>query len=278
MPYESYTQALRPKVQGTWNLHEMLSKTDLDFFVMLSSGAGVFGNGGQANYAAGSTFLDAIARHRTSLGLPAVSLDLGVIESVGYVAQNKELAARLERQGHMAIRENELLLLIQSAIMDRPQNVQESQTITGLTVGQDTAPWLRHDAKFSLVRMQQKASSPAGTDEDNEAKSLQSQLSRVESTQDAIGIISKAIATKLSNDFMIAESDINPDAPLSSYGVDSLVAVELRNWILTQARAEISIFDVLQSKTLIVLAEKVAVKSGCVAEKVKVETEGGGSK
>jgi len=89
MTFSDFEAALKPKVQGSWNLHEALP-SNMDFFVLLSSATGILGNRSQANYASGNTYQDALAKHRVSKGLPATSIDLGSILSVGYVAENKE--------------------------------------------------------------------------------------------------------------------------------------------------------------------------------------------
>jgi KR domain len=85
MTYEDWVSATRPKMQGSWNLHELLPN-DLSFFVLLSSSAGVIGARGQANYNAGNGFQDALAHHRRKMGLSAVSLDLGIILGAGVCA------------------------------------------------------------------------------------------------------------------------------------------------------------------------------------------------
>ena len=85
MSLDCYEDAVRPKVQGTLNLHQQLSPASLDFFILLSSCAGIIGNDGQANYASACTFQDAFARYCTRLGKPTRSLDLGMIEGAGYV-------------------------------------------------------------------------------------------------------------------------------------------------------------------------------------------------
>lgn len=256
MEYDSYVEALHPKVQGTWNLHKHFLDIPLDFFIMLSSAAGIEGNPGQANYAAGSTFLDAIARFRASRRMPGVTLDLGAIQDVGYVSENPDLAYRLEKLGHVFTREDEMLAMVESAILDPIREVQSSQVISGFS-----SALVSSDPKFSQFRHAVAAASGGAKSGAVVQSTLSDQLVAAKSMPDIIDIICKALVGKLSHDFMISDSDIDVNGSLASYGVDSLVAVELRNWVARQMKADISIFDVLQSKSLMILATKIAVKS-----------------
>ena len=111
MSYDQWVTATRPKVQGeleylgcvykkiltqgpgTWNLHDLLP-TDLDFFVVLSSLAGIIGSVSQGNYAAGNTFQDALVHYRRQKGLAAQSLDIGMMKGIGYVEEHHDSRVR----------------------------------------------------------------------------------------------------------------------------------------------------------------------------------------
>lgn len=73
----SFTKVLRPKVHGGWNLHKVLAAAPLDFFVLYSSIASIVAATGQANYASANAFLDALAHYRNRQGLPAISINWG---------------------------------------------------------------------------------------------------------------------------------------------------------------------------------------------------------
>lgn len=90
LSFEDWKVSTDSKVTGSWNLHVALP-SDLDFFVLMSSVNGVFGNRGQANYAAGNAFKDALAHHRLDRNLKAVSLDLGLMVDEGRVAEDEKL-------------------------------------------------------------------------------------------------------------------------------------------------------------------------------------------
>ena len=83
---ERFARVMAPKVRGGWALHELTLKDPLDFFVLFSSGASLLGSPGQSNYAAANGFLDGLAAHRHARGLPALSVNWGSWADVGMAA------------------------------------------------------------------------------------------------------------------------------------------------------------------------------------------------
>ncbi|RAK71138.1 putative PKS-like enzyme [Aspergillus fijiensis CBS 313.89] len=262
MTREDYLAAIKPKVQGSWNLHTLLPP-DLRFFILLSSISGFGGNAGQANYAAGGSYQDALARYRASQGLPAVSIDLGMVSSVGVVAESKPLTHHLEKLGLRAVSEQEVWALVASAIRHPVRTPETCHIVTGLPRGlvrsEATAGWNR-DARFAILEQQTPFSSGPASRSSPEAD-LRDHLAAAITLTEAILVIENALVTKLAEMFSRTREGIDPSLPLAQFGVDSLVAVELRNWSVATVQADCSIFDVMQAVSVTGLAGKMAEKS-----------------
>ncbi len=93
--WEKFETVLRPKILGAWHLHRVTADRDLDLFILFSSRVGVMGNPGQANHASANAFLDQLAGHRRSLGLPGQAIAWGAWSEIGEAAEQKD---RIERQ------------------------------------------------------------------------------------------------------------------------------------------------------------------------------------
>ncbi|KAH8799346.1 putative polyketide synthase [Xylogone sp. PMI_703] len=265
MPLADYLAVIRPKVQGTWNLHNLLPK-DMDFFLMLSSISGVIGNATQAAYAAGSTFMDAFAAYRNTLGLPAVTLDLGVITEVGYLAEtDKELAAGMQRQGFEGTSAESLMTLIQSAIVNPRREGLLAQTVTGLGTWREGESLATFDLPiFSHFRRQTFKKDGATST----GARVRDTLKAVKTLDKAADLICVALIDKISSRSNIPVDDISRENPMSNYGIDSLVAVEMRNWIVREMDSTMPILELLANQSLQQLSAKIAQRSRLVDLKV----------
>jgi hypothetical protein len=104
--HDCWTGVIRPKFHGSWLLHALLP-VEMDFFIMLASVSCIVGNRSQAHYAAGNTYQDALARYRRAQGLPAVSVNLGLMLGIGLIA---------ERGGFTNLRKSEAVGLEESKL------------------------------------------------------------------------------------------------------------------------------------------------------------------
>lgn len=259
MGHDDYLTALRPKVQGTWNLHHAWSSTRLDFFVILSSIAGIIGIASQANYGAGGAFQDALAAWRIEQGLPCVSIDVGAVKNVGYVAEHEETDAYLKKQGHMLLSEGDVLKALECAITEP----FAKQLIVGINTSPTSALWddgaASRDLRFAPARF--RASGADQADGAGKAADLAGKISCARSLEEAASAVADEITAKIMDIFMLPRDEVLPDKPLQEFGVDSLTAVELRNALATKAAAEVSIFDIMQSPSLQALATTIVGKS-----------------
>ncbi|WP_159037171.1 SDR family oxidoreductase, partial [Streptomyces specialis] len=117
MTTEQITNVLRPKADAAWHLHELTRHLDLNAFILFSSISGTLGGPGQANYAAANTYLDALARHRHTQGLPAVAMAWGLWAEDSGMTSKLAAAdrARTRRLGLVAMRSDEALALFDAA-------------------------------------------------------------------------------------------------------------------------------------------------------------------
>jgi NADPH:quinone reductase-like Zn-dependent oxidoreductase/ubiquinone/menaquinone biosynthesis C-methylase UbiE len=284
MTLDDWQTAIRPKVTASWNLHSHFSQPDtLDFFVMLSSLSAILGWASQANYAAGGSYQDALARWRCSQGLPAVSLDLGMVKGVGYVAESLAVLDRVLKAGQsLALSDDAVMQALATAVL---HPLDQPQVLLGLNSGPgpqwDTAnkSSMGRDARFMPLRYRQptgarsQAQAQQESGADANAKPLSARLQEAGSPDEAGRLVGDAIATKLADIFMIPSDDIDLTKPPALYGVDSLVAVELRNMLMLQAAADVSIFNILQSVSLAALAGDAAAKSAYVTSNAEVAAQ-----
>jgi acyl carrier protein len=265
MTIGEFYETISCKVQGSWNIHNVAleQKLSLDFFTMLSSISGVVGQRGQANYAAANVFLDAFASYRQSLGLSACSVDLGVIEDVGYIHERTDLGESLDVDIWTGINESLLHKILRFSIFQQISPINKasaSQLITGIPVPQKEDSGLIRDARFGGL-FTGSNSNIAGIESKDASKDIQAFfLLRGQADSSTVLAAAVEIVNRQFTKSLRLTEPMEPAKPLSSYGLDSLAAVEFRNWVRMELGAELSTLEITNATSLVSLCEKIIAK------------------
>lgn len=265
MTPDEFRTPIDPKVIGTWNLHNLAIENNLklDFFTLLSSVSGVVGQKAQANYSAGNVFQDSFAVYRHALGLPACSVNLGVIEDVGYFTDRDNLSRRLESQGWTPINEALLHKILRFSILQQTSPINPdsmSQLITGIPVPLlPTAP-MQPFHRWSALRPTAAATGAVGgNSQESHLATLKNAGASPSDNVDHPALLTSAV--EVVNAVLMRslglKTPLEVSRPLASYGIDSLVAVELRNWTRSELGIETSALDIVGAKTLVSLCELI---------------------
>ncbi|KAK1754268.1 polyketide synthase [Echria macrotheca] len=265
MTWAEYIEVIAGKVQGGWNFHHALASSPLDFFVAISSAAGAVGNRGQAAYSAANCFLNALVQHRLARGLPASSLDLTAVSDSGYLAEDLEKAAEVARNlGSDSICEAEVLALLGAAINGKLGQTCNNHTITGMRITATMRPFWTEDAKFKAMRIA--AEEAAAKDASlNAVVSFNAALKAAKTQEEAEDVVCRGLVDKISSVLMLDLEDMDITRSLSHYHLDSLVAIEIRNFITREFEANLQVLELLSSGSIQTLAKGVCAKSKIVS-------------
>nr|UWV21338.1 polyketide synthase 5 [Chaetomium globosum] len=260
MTADEWNSALVPKIRGTVNLETVLGD-DLDFFIMLSSTVTVWGNMGQSNYAAGCGFQDTLARQRVGRGRPAYSINVCYITDAGYVSENPEVAEALRRAGLGGMSAAELLAVVSRSV-DHP--LEGGCMVGGVQPHSGPgATWIRKPLFAHLAKRDE-----GPQREESETADIATLLGAAEKLDDAVEMICEAILQQLGKLMATPADTLSAARSLDSYGVDSLVTVELRNWIGAYLGANVQLMTLRGASSINALAKIVAKESRLVCFEV----------
>ncbi|EXF75878.1 hypothetical protein CFIO01_00363 [Colletotrichum fioriniae PJ7] len=285
MPYENWITSIRPKVLGSKNLHDVTAELPLDFFLMTSSVSGILGTPTQSNYAAANSYMDALARLRRAQGKPACALILPMVLGVGVVAQNLELEDSLKRKGMYGIDEEALLEAFEVAILEQQQqqNTEFDHLIVGLDpaelyktsreVAGDVDAFWAADPRFSgLVHAMEVSGggSQGASGGDDGSVLTRIKAAGEDSPAKACRLVRDHFVAKLTRVLLVDEADFGEEESgrsIASYGIDSMIGAELRNWIFKELSLDIAFQQLLSpSLTISKFAELVCVTQGILVE------------
>lgn len=250
MSYSQWRPTIQSKVNTSWNLHDLLP--DLDFFIMLASIVGIYGSPGQSNYAAGCAFQDALARYRTETGRRAsVSLDLGWMRDDGVIRESAELQRRRAAAADLNPVATADLLALLDHYCDpslAPPAPDQSQLLVGIGTpsevrarGGDTS-WAQRTRLFAGFDVARAAAGAEAAGGSEDAAQL---FRRADTAAGRAEVVVAALREKLARALGVVVDEIDAVKGLADYGVDSLMAVELRNWIRKDFGVSLAVFEIM---------------------------------
>lgn len=242
-----FENVMASKVSGAWNLHTLTQGLSLDYFVMFSSAAAVLGSAGQSNYAAANSFMDGLAYYRKTQGLPAVSINWGSWSEVGMAAALEDRNPnRRSAQEAESISPSDGMEILQKLLLQGDTQVVVLPIHWNRYKGKAVQPLLRQIVK---VQAQAKDSASAGQMlERLKTLPAQEQVHTFQeyARQQVIGILG-----------LDSSHAPQPDRALTDIGMDSLMAVELKNKIEGDLRINIPVSYFLEGTTIADLSKKL---------------------
>jgi len=234
-------KVLRPKVMGGWLLHRLLRDDPLDFFILFSSAGSMLGQPGQGNYAAANAFLDALAHHRQAQGQPALSINWGAWAGEGFADSvgGKRLAARLALLGISSIAPKRALELL-GRLVGRSAAQVVAVPVDWRQYREFYPAGLASPLLSELAHVEAEASrAPAGKSERRESLLAAEPAERRQMLQSYLG---QQVARVLG----LSPAKLDLQQPLSNLGLDSLMAVELKNRIAVDLAVNVPLTRFLQ--------------------------------
>ena len=251
------------------HLHEASLHLPLDFFIMISSIITMIGTATQANCSAANAFQDAFARYRQSKGLPAQSIALSLLSDVGFAGDRRDLQRSLQRNGVYATSQEELFELLDVALSQQIPDIDnaskfdpfcrshllcglEPSKIYELKTDQNIDFTWEADARLSYVLQaietlaKQKATKSESRGEASDKRGGLSRLGEsIEDQEELQSLVNGALKARLTKMLFLEADAIDDSKTLATYGIDSMIAAELRKWLVKTWNINMSLLDIL---------------------------------
>lgn len=252
--WECFTRVMTPKVEGSWNLHVLTQDMPLDFFVCFSSVASLLGSPGQGNYAAANAFKDALAHHRSRLGLPALSINWGPWAEAGMAA---ELDNRIKRR----------IADLGLGSIDPEQGLEVLAELLGqhaAQVGVLPINWSQFLQQFPTGRkpplFSEFAHQVGQQVEGEQPQALQLEIlrqSEESSPGDRHELLIAYLQEQVAKALGLSASPLDVQQPLNDMGLDSLMALDLKNRVKTDLLVDVPVVKFMEGFSVASLAVQV---------------------
>jgi acyl carrier protein len=238
-------------VSGSWLLHQYFKDAPLDFFVMFSSNSALLSSPLMGSYAAANTFMDTLAHHRRALGLPALSINWGTWGEVGMLLDFGESGRQAALRGVGAISTQQGLTALERLI--------QADTIQAAVMSIDWKKWQESYPIFKEVPLLKQLMNEKLEDSREKADSHRLSLTDLMST--AVEQRPEMLRTYLTgitaNIMGSSPGKLDIRQPITNMGLDSLMAVELKNRIEMELKIVLPMMELLQGPTILQLTEEL---------------------
>lgn len=242
MNKERYARVMSPKAGGALNLHKHTLDAPLDFFISFSSISSLIGNAGQANYIAANAFLDAFAHFRRAKGLPATTVNLGVLSETGVAVRQRGLEEIFKSLGIRSLTPREALGVLEEILKMNPVQIGlfDVDWQQWAEAGPDSVVPSR------IRRLVGKNTSKHKLDRKEIIKRKLSAFEPYQRQELAETMLRKIFSGVL----RIPVSKVLPDQNILVLGMDSMMALELRHLVKRELSFEISVLELLKGPTI----------------------------
>ena len=251
--WERFAGVLAPKVQGAWNLHDLTRSMALDFFICFSSGASILGAAGLSDYAAANAFLDALAHYRQAIGLKAASINWGPWADLGMVRSVTDLDARRWSEHGMSTIPPDLAMKALEEVI-RHGTVQVSVLPMNWVQLRSAIPSLgRSPFLKELVANEPEKGERAAAGKDSLSPELLRAMDPVQRRQTLTDKLQGEAARVL----RLPPAELDVTRPLNQFGLDSLMALELKNRMQAQWGITVPLVSILSGPPVTGLASSI---------------------
>ncbi|WP_341889823.1 type I polyketide synthase [Variovorax sp. YR752] len=247
-----FDAVMAPKVRGTWNLHAATAGRALDFFVTFSSGAALLGSPGQGNYAAANAYMDALAHARRAQGLHALSINWGSWSDVGMAAAvDLQHRRRWEAMGLAMIAPQDGVRMLEQMLRANRHAQAAALPLVRSRLGSDLSPFFALLKPSASTPRPGIAAAPAAAPVD-----LRPRLAQAGSPAERRSLMAEFLAGQVVKVLALPSSaPVDRQRSLMDLGMDSLMAMELRNRIQSATALRVAVADLLKGPSIDSLAD-----------------------
>lgn len=227
-----FLQILNPKVKGAWNLHLLTQHLDLDCFIMFSSASTLIGLSGQGSYVAANAFLDTLAHSRRRMGLPGMSVNWGVMRDVGMVANEAELEKYARAEGFEPVSMHDAMEVF-NTIYDNQHTQIGIVKLHAESMANYYSALARTRYFKGLLAKETKDNQKSGN--------FLQELMSLTSGEERVAALEQLVIQHVSKIIKTPASRIKSTMTFKGLGIDSLMAIQLRNLLEKSVDLKLSV-------------------------------------